>query len=131
MKNAIKMFSVILLLTTVSFGQTNPETKEKVEEKTEKNWKKKKGWKDKKEWKSKKNKKDWKTSKVSADDMMKTIDTNKDGKLSEEEISKSDYTMLQYKFDYIDKDQDGFISKKELETKLSGKYGKKYKYKKG
>ncbi len=52
----------------------------------------------------------------SADKIIEKLDTDKDGKLSLEEVKADDRKRMADNFDKIDSDGDGYITKEELEA---------------
>lgn len=57
-----------------------------------------------------------KKKKPNVDQFMKEIDTNNDGNLDELEIAASENLAIKNNFSKIDKDEDGFITRTELEN---------------
>lgn len=69
-----------------------------------------------------------KKKKPNVDQLMKEIDANNDGDLDELEIAASENLAIKNNFSKIDKDEDGFITRTELDNFFSkGKKSKKNK----
>jgi len=51
---------------------------------------------------------------IDPDKVFEKLDTDKDGKISKEEVDKADRPRLKENFSKIDTDNDGFISKEEF-----------------
>lgn len=122
----MRMLGIVMLFSTGSgFAQSTELDKEKPEYKKEYKYKKDKEYRKGKEgyWKDKKGE----NEASNPEEKMKKLDTNSDGKLSREEVSKSDYKKLHYKFEYADKNEDGFIDLEELKAKMA-KYKEKKNY---
>lgn len=55
---------------------------------------------------------------INPDKAFEKLDTDKDGKISKEEVDKADRPRLKENFSKIDADGDGFISKEEFKKMM-------------
>jgi len=116
MKHLIKVFAFVMFFSsTLAVAQSNEEVVKEAEKKAEKVYKMDD---DKRVYKTDKK---HLATKMTAEQKISVIDTNKDGKISVEEASKAENKGYSKHFATIDTNADGFIDLTEMKAKMAKK----------